>query len=169
MRDLDGEVRLHFRQHLLVRSGAYKGDREALGSEPSGPGNPVKVQLGIGGHVVVDHDVDAFDVDPPSDQVSGHHDAGLEFLEFLVGLDSFGLFHARVKAGAREVAFDEELGEFHSARHGGHEDDELVELERVQEVDQFPVLVFFLEGDGVLLEPVERELGSLVDVDLEWL
>lgn len=74
-----------------------------------------------------------------------------------------------MEAGAGKVAFSEELVEGGGARDGAHEDDELVELEGVDEVDQFPVLLVFRQPNVVLLEPVEGELGSLVDVDLEWL
>ena len=53
------------------------------------------VQVGVGavavalvglGHVVVDHDVDALDVDAAPHQVGGHQDALLALLELLVHL-----------------------------------------------------------------------------------
>jgi hypothetical protein len=80
-----------------------------------------------------------------------------------------GLLHARVEAGAGEVALVEQLVEFHGAGHGGHKDNELVEFKGVQEVDQLPVFLFLLQLDIVLLEPVEGEHGTVIDIDLEWL
>ena len=74
-----------------------------------------------------------------------------------------------MEAGAGEVALNEELVEFGGAGHGRNKDNELVEFEGVKEVNQFPVLFLFGQGDVVLLESVELELGPIVDVDLEWL
>jgi hypothetical protein len=74
-----------------------------------------------------------------------------------------------VEAWAREVALDQQLVEFFRALNGGDEDHKLVEFEGVYQVDQFPVLLVFCQVDVELLEPVEPELGPVVDEKLEWL
>jgi hypothetical protein len=154
---------------LLVRGRGDEGDCEALGIEPAGPCDPVQVSVGVLGHVVIDHDIHSLDINPSPHQVRGDHDPTLEIFELLVRLNPFFLFHARVEAGAGEVALGEEFVEGGGTRDGVHEDYELVEFKGVEEVDQFPVLLVFRQPRVVLLEPVESELGPVVDVDLEGL
>jgi hypothetical protein len=48
----------------------------------------VEVRVGLVGHVVVDSDVDALDVDTATEDVSGDTDTGLKLLELLVALDT---------------------------------------------------------------------------------
>ena len=45
----------------------------------------------------------------------------------------------------------------------------LVELKGVEEVEEFSVLLVFLDFDVVLLETVEGEFGLVVNEDLHWL
>lgn len=76
------------------------------------------------------------------------------------------LLETAVDGDGREVAVDEQFVERGGARDRLDKDDELVELERVEEVDELAVLGRLLELHVVLLQAVERELGALVDVDL---
>lgn len=46
---------------------------------------------------------------------------------------------------------------------------DLVELERVEQVVELPVLGVFLDLDEVLLQSVQGELGLVVNVDLKRL
>ena len=48
----------------------------------------MEVRIGVGGHVVVDGEVDAFDVDAAAEDVGGDADALVELLEFLVPFDA---------------------------------------------------------------------------------
>ena len=68
-----------------------------------------------------------------------------------------------------EVAVVQELGELRGASDALHKNDALVELERVQEVDELAILLLLLELDVVLLKTVQSELGAVVDVDLQRL
>lgn len=68
-----------------------------------------------------------------------------------------------------EVALDEQLVQFRGPSDGVDEDHELVELEGIQQIDELPVLLVLLESHVVLLQSVECELRSLVDVDLQRL
>lgn len=48
----------------------------------------MEVGIGTFGHVVVDNDIDTLNINTSSEEVSGHHDTGLELLELLVFLNS---------------------------------------------------------------------------------
>ena len=100
---------------------------------------------------------------------STHHDALLEVLEGLVAGDALVLLERTVDADGREAALLEELVEKLGALHLRYEDDDLVELERVEEVVQLAVLLVLLQLDVVLLEAVESQLRLVVDVDLHRL
>ncbi len=51
-----------------------------LGAEPARARHAVEVGVRVLGHVVVEHDVDALDVDAAAEQVGGHQDPLLEVL-----------------------------------------------------------------------------------------
>jgi hypothetical protein len=129
----------------------------------------VQVGIGVFGHVVVDNHVDTLDINSSAKQVCGNHDTGLEFLELSVLLNSFFLLDTGVNAQTGEVALNQELVELGGTGDRANEDDELVELEGVQEVDELSVLLVLCEANVVLLEPVQCELGTFIDVDLEGL
>lgn len=68
-----------------------------------------------------------------------------------------------------EVALLEKGVELGGARDRLDEDAHLVELKRVEQVVELAVLLALLELEEVLLETVQRQLGLVVDVDLERL
>lgn len=85
-------------------------------------------------------------------------------------LDSpLGLGQGRVDADRGEVALLEEGVELGRASDRLDEDAHLVKLERVEQVVELAVLLLLLELEEVLLETVQRQLGLVVDVDLERL
>ena len=55
-----------------------------LGTEPSCPGNPVKVGVGVLRHVVIEHDVHTLNVHSSAEQVGRYQDTLLEILELLI-------------------------------------------------------------------------------------
>ena len=55
-----------------------------LGTKSTSPSNSVEVSVGILGHVVVEYNVDTFNVHTTAKQVGGHQDTLLEILELLV-------------------------------------------------------------------------------------
>ena len=73
-------------------------------SDESNEPDAVKVRVGIARRVVVDDNVDTFDVDTSAKDVGRNQDALLERLELLVSLDALLLLQARVDADGREVA-----------------------------------------------------------------
>ena len=164
--DVDLEAALDFFEDLLVGLTADEGNGQSLGSKPAGPPYTMEELVRVVGKIVIDHDVDPLDVDPTSEQVGRHEDAGVEVLEGLVLGDAFLLLHPGVDANGRKVAFCEEPIEFLGAVHFGHKDDDLVELEGVEQVVQFAILLGFGQLAIVQLQPVQREFGLVVDVNL---
>ena len=73
--------------NLIIRA-ADEGDTETLGSETTGTTDTVKVRISLVGHVVVDSDIDALNIDTATEDVSGHTDARLEIFELLVAFDA---------------------------------------------------------------------------------
>mmetsp|Transcript_9342 Transcript_9342/g.40993 ORF Transcript_9342/g.40993 Transcript_9342/m.40993 type:complete len:344 (+) Transcript_9342:410-1441(+) len=126
----------------------------------------MEVGVGAVGHVVVDDDVDALDVDAACDEVGRDEDALVTLLERFVPRQALLLRHAAVDGDGRKVALGEELVEVRAALHGLDEDDHLVEHERVEEIVELAVLLRLGQLDVVLDEAVEGELGLVVDVNL---
>lgn len=82
------EALLNLLENLLIILVADEGDRKTLGSETTGTTDTVQVGVGIGGQIVVDGQVDTLDIDTTTEDVSGNTDTLVEFLEFLVALDT---------------------------------------------------------------------------------
>lgn len=66
-----------------------------------------------------------------------------------------------------EVALAQQLVQLIRTEGALDEDDDLVELEVIQKLVQLSVLLRLAQLDVVLLQTVQRELGVIVDVDLE--
>ena len=75
----------------------------------------------------------------------------LEVLEVLVHLDALLLLHRRVDGHRREVALLQQLVELHCALHRLDEDNDLVELQRVEQLVELAVLRILVELHVVLL------------------
>jgi len=67
-----------------------------------------------------------------------------------------------------EVLVFEKLVQSDASLHRFYEDHDLVEFERVEEVEKLSVLFLFFELAIVLSETVEGELGVVVNVDFHW-
>lgn len=180
-RNVNLETGLHRCQFIRILLRSNEADGEALGAET--PSTTNAVQILIAGfvidrllfvvtwswEVVVDNNIDFFDVNTATEEVSSYKDALLELLELLVLLDTIILLHARVDAHGWEVALLEEAIQFDRAADLANEDNNLVEVERVQKVAKFAVLLVLLEFNVVLDQTVEGELGITIDEDFEWL
>lgn len=82
------EALLNGLENLLVLISSHERDGETLGTETTGTTDTVKVRVGVRGHVVVDGEVDALDIDTTTEDISGNADALVELLEFLVSPDT---------------------------------------------------------------------------------
>lgn len=114
-------------KHLLVSLVAYETDTQPLSPESARTSNTVQVAVCIRWKVVIDGEVDFFNIDTTTENVSGNTDTLLEILEFLVAFDTIiasscqlcslrviwfqflplFLTDARVDRNAREIAFAE--------------------------------------------------------------
>jgi hypothetical protein len=88
LRNGKGEALLNRLENFLIFRAADEGDTETLGSETSSTTDTVKVRISLVGHVVVDGDVDALNINATTKDVSRHTDTGLEVFELFVALDT---------------------------------------------------------------------------------
>ena len=86
--DVDDKSALDLVEDLSIFLRGDEGESQTLGTESTGTTDPVQVSVCAFGHVIVDNDVDTLNINTSSNQVSGHHDAGVEVLKFLVHLNS---------------------------------------------------------------------------------
>jgi hypothetical protein len=87
-RNLGIEALLDRLEHCLVFRTGDERNGEALGTEPTSTTHTVEIAVGIGGEIVVDGEVDAFDVNTTTEDVCGNADTLVEFLELFVALDA---------------------------------------------------------------------------------
>jgi hypothetical protein len=129
----------------------------------------VQVRIWRIGHIVINHNIDPFNIDSPAQNISGDTNPLVEILERLVPRDSFFLGETTVNGDGGEIALPEKTVEFAGSADRLDENDDLVEFEGVEEVVEFAVLLGFGEADKELLETVQGQLGLVVDVNLEGL
>ena len=103
LRDVHLESVLDLVQDLCIALVRHEGDGETFSSKPSSSGHPVKVGVGILGHVVVEHNVDSLNVHAATEQVGCDEDSLLEILELLVSGESLLLSHASVNGNSGEI------------------------------------------------------------------
>jgi len=155
-------------QDLVVLVITAETDGQTFGTESSGSGHSVQVSIRVFWHIVVEHDVDSFDIDTSSEKISGDQNSSLKVLEERVSFESFLLVHGPVDVDCREVLVLEQLVQRDASLNGFDENDDLVEFERVEEVEQLSVLFLFFELAVVLSETVEGEFGVVVNVNFHW-
>lgn len=179
------EALLNLLQDLLVLGAADERDTQTLGTKTAGTADTMQVRIGSIGHIIVDSNVDALNVDTATEDVRGDTDTGLELLELLVTLDTARcqsamlttqktlsnlpllLTDAGVDRRAGKVALAQELIKLCAAQRRTNEDDDLIELERVQQIVELAVLLALIELDKVLLQTVQGKLLLVVNVDLQ--
>lgn len=145
---------------------SHEGDGQPFGAESPGSSHSVQISVAVFRHVIIDHNVDAFDINASAQDVSGHHDAVLERLKVLVVFDTVFLVHASMDANGGELLFLEQTVEGGGSGLGFHENDGLVEFEGVEEVGQFLIFFVFSDVEVILEEPVEDEFGLIIDKNL---
>ena len=88
VRQGDLETLLNLLQDLLVLVGAHERDGETLGTETASTADSVKIRAGICRKVIVDGQVDPFNVDTTTEDIRRDADALLKLLKLLVTLDT---------------------------------------------------------------------------------
>jgi hypothetical protein len=79
-------------------------------------------------HVEVDDNVDLFNIDSSSKDISGYHDSIFGFLELVVDLYTFFLWHITVTSNCWESLLVDNLTKFLSILLLTGENDDLVEV-----------------------------------------
>mmetsp|Transcript_14206 Transcript_14206/g.34034 ORF Transcript_14206/g.34034 Transcript_14206/m.34034 type:complete len:366 (+) Transcript_14206:330-1427(+) len=164
-RNVDLKARLHLVQNLLVGFAAHKGNGNTLGTETTRTSDAVQELVRIIGKVVVDHHIDAFDIDTTSKQVGGDQDACVKILERFVLRDAFFLLHTRVNANGWKVALRQQSVQFLGASNLGNKNDNLIEFQRIQQVVEFSVLFGFRQLGEVELQTMKGQFGFVIHVD----
>lgn len=153
----------HFR--FVLRSGDERHS-QTLGTEATRATHTMQILVVVAGEIVVDDDVHTFNIDTTAEQVCGHQNTLLEFLEGLETSDSLLLRQGGVNADGGEIALFQQTSQLGRATHFGHENHDLVELQTVQQVAQFAVLLFLRQTHVVLLQTVQSQLRVVVNEDL---
>ena len=68
-----------------------------------------------------------------------------------------------------EIAFTQQSVQFGCSTDALDKDDDLVELQCVEQVVEFTILLSFRETDVVLLQPMKSQFGLIVDINLKRL
>lgn len=118
-------------QGIFVGLFGHEGDRQAFGTETASSAHSVEISVVILRHVVVNDDVDTFNIDASTQDVSGHHDAELEVLEFLVVFDTCILVHTAVDADRRELLVIQETVQRRGTGLTLDEDNGLIKFEGI--------------------------------------
>lgn len=88
LRHLRIKTLLNLLEHILISLVADEADAQTLGTESTSTADTVKVGGCVGGQIIVDGQVDTFDIDTSAEDVSGDTDSLVEFLEFFVAFDT---------------------------------------------------------------------------------
>jgi hypothetical protein len=144
-------------------------NRQALGTETAGTGDTMEVSIGVLGHVIVEDNVDTLNIHPAAEQVGGDQDAALEVLEQLVPLETLFLVHRTVNVNGGKVLLFQQGRQGNATLDRFDEDDDLVELQRIQQIEQLAIFLRLAQFDVVLLETVQGQLGFIINEDFEWL
>ena len=81
----------------------------------------------------------------------------------------FFLRETSVDGDGWEIAFTQQSVQFGCSTDTLDKDDDLVELQGVEQVVEFTILLSFLETDVVLLQPMKSQFGLIVDINLKRL
>merc|ERR1719174_706568 len=86
----DGHLKslLHLLQHGSILVVPNKSDRQTLCAKAASTSNPVEIGITILWHIIVDHDVNALNVNTTPKKISGHHNSFLELFKLLVASNS---------------------------------------------------------------------------------
>merc|ERR1719447_131906 len=98
-------------ENLVVLIIGNERDSQTLGTKSTSSSDTMKICVGVFWHIIVEDDVDSFNIHSTSEQVSSDQDTTLEILEFLVSGKTFLLVHCTVNIDCRKVLFLEKSGQ----------------------------------------------------------
>jgi hypothetical protein len=68
-----------------------------------------------------------------------------------------------------EATFPQQLVQLNGTSYALYEDDDLVKVQSVEKIVELAILLRFFQSNEVLLKPVKREFGFVIDEDFERL
>lgn len=135
-RHVHGELQLHLLHNLRVLRRGNEGDGQTLRSETTRTTDAVKVLVRLVGEVVVDHDVDSLHIDSATKESGGNQNTHLELLELLEVVQTHVRGHVTRDADVVEAVALQNARQLLRTMAGFHEDHNLVEVQRVQQIHQ---------------------------------
>ena len=94
----------------------------------------MKVGVSFGGEVIVDYQVDSFNIDTSAEEIGGNQKSWSVGFEKVVIFDSFLLFELGVNADRIEKFLSEEFCKFFGSVNSVDEDDHLIEGQSVKKM-----------------------------------
>jgi len=164
--DGDSEAVLNLLKDGLVLIRGNECDGETLGAESAGTADAVEVCVCVGGHVVVEDNVNTLEVNTSAEDVGRDKNTRAVVLEGGVSFNTSLLIKSRVHVDRGEVALIQDLVKEGAALYTLDKDNNLVELEVVQKAIELSGLLVLLELDVVLKETMKSQL-ALVNKDFE--
>jgi hypothetical protein len=153
--DLDDSLDL---LQLALLLGGGKGDRSSCAADPAGAADAVDVDLGVVGHVVVDHVGDVLDVESARGDVGRDKERGLVLLERDHHAVALTLGEIAMQCLHPQPPVGQLLVETCRADLGAHEDDRLLGLFGTEHLHQPFELLARLDHHIGLLHRVDGEL-----------
>ncbi len=127
----------------------------------------MKVAVRLLWHIEVEDDIDLLNIDATTENVGGDHNSVLEGLEVSITLYALILLQVSVNCNRGKVVLAQQMVKHLSSVNALDEDNNLVEMQRVEQVNKLLDLFLLLDLDKVLLETVKSEFALVVNEDLE--
>lgn len=141
---------------------------DALGPKPPSPADAMQIGFLINGEVVVDNQVDPFDIDSPSEKIGGDQYPGPVGFELIIVVDSLLLGEARVDGDGVEQNLIELLGETDGPLNFIDEDYGLTKRDGIEELGKKIELVL-LRDYFIELVKLFHVKDTIVNPDIEIL
>lgn len=162
---MSAESALDIGKNLFIFLGGDERDSLTLGFETTSSTDSVHVIFSNLRHIEIDNEVNSFDINTSTDQISSNQNSVLTFLEFLVNSGTVLLFEVTINEGVGMSLFRNELREIFSSILLVDEDDDLIVTDLVEELEQDRDLLLFFDLDVILFQTVQNELRVIFDED----
>ena len=129
----------------------------------------MKIVVGTVGHVKVEHHVDLGNINTTSKEIGGHKNSLAEFLDLIKASNTLLLIETTMNNGGGEVAINKNLAKIISTLNRLGEDHDLVEFNRVEDIENLLKLLVLRQTNIELLQTVESQLGIVSHKDLQRL
>ena len=106
-------------------------------------------------HVIIEHDINAFNVDATTHHIRRHHDSRFEGFELLEDLYPLILIHPRVNTRGRKRILRQKSCQGRRSRNRLHKYDDLIELKNVKHVHELTILLILIKFAVELLQAMQ--------------